>query len=190
MRITGGEYRNRKVGVVKGQAAVRPTSEKMRQAIFNLLAHSRWGMDLNDAVVIDGFCGSGIMGIECLSRGARHIHFIDKEPRVLSALIQTLDSLNLEKTRDYTTHKLDLTKIGPLLRGGNAQADLVFLDPPYHKQMIAPCLALLGDLMKPDAICLFEAEKVMEMNGFPDYFIQEDERAYGDSKLVALRYIA
>lgn len=63
MRITGGQFKNRKISVPKVQA-VRPTSEKMRQAIFNLLAHASWGMDIEDCTVIDGFCGSGIMGAE------------------------------------------------------------------------------------------------------------------------------
>lgn len=182
MRITGGMLKNRKLAV-PAIAAVRPTSEKMRQAVFNLLAHAGWGLDIAGARVLDGFCGSGIMGLEAFSRGAAHVAFADRDAAVLSFLKGQLADLKIPSTA-CALHRADLTASVP---GG--PYDLVFLDPPYRKDMIAPALAALAakTAVAPGALVLFEAEKSYRPDIDAALFTVEDVRAYGDSQLIALR---
>lgn len=182
MRITGGTLKNRKLAV-PAIAAVRPTSEKMRQAVFNLLAHAGWGMDIEGAHVLDGFCGSGIMGLEAFSRGAAHVAFADRDATVLSFLKAQLSDLKIPPA-SYALHRADLTASVP---GG--PYGLVFLDPPYRKDMIGPSLAALAakGAVARDGLVLFEAERAYRPDIDPALYTVEDARAYGDSQLFALR---
>jgi 16S rRNA (guanine966-N2)-methyltransferase len=193
MRITGGFYKNRRINIPKSGHDIRPTSDKMRQAIFNMLDHASWGMSLDGKVMIDGFCGSGIMGIEALSRGAQKTTFIDKDRAALNRLKHLLrDDLQINQDA-YQLLASDLAKphiLSGTPNGSLDQHDLVFLDPPYRKDLISVTLSRLAGLnaLSDDALCLCETEKDAAFATLPDRFKIEDERAYGDTKLVILRY--
>ncbi len=183
IRITGGILRNRKLAVPES-AAVRPTTEKMRQAVFNLLAHASWGIDIEGAHVLDGFCGSGIMGLECLSRGAAHVTFADFDAKVLAFLKAQIAPLGLPASCAETL-RTDLTQA--VLRP-QTPYDLVFLDPPYRKDMVAPVLTRLsGEALRDGALVLFEIEKRAMPEFDRTYYTLEDDRIYGESRLIALR---
>lgn len=188
MRVTGGAYRGKSIDVIKGASMIRPTSDKMRQAIFNMLAHASWGIDLEDAVMLDAYCGSGIMGIEALSRGASHVIFADSNRKALDYLKQVLaHDFKVEKSR-YSLLQGDLSRHIK----SPQKIDFVFMDPPYGKDLVRQTLQVLQEaqLLQNEALILCETEKAASFSALFDGYFIEDERLYGDSKLVALRYNA
>ncbi|MGZ9109177.1 MAG: 16S rRNA (guanine(966)-N(2))-methyltransferase RsmD [Micavibrio sp.] len=190
MRITGGEFRGRNLLVPKGDA-VRPTSDRMRQSIFNMLVAGRWlaeaDFDLVGSTVLDAFCGTGALGLEALSRGAGACVFIDKDKTSLSYARQNAEKLKLESVHFILK---DSTKPGA--RPASApEADLVFLDPPYRKGLIAPALLALAEngWLAPSAIAVLESETAVpddELSGLR--FDCLESRGYGDSLVRILRY--
>ena len=124
MRIVSGEFRGRTLHVPPG-AATRPTSDRARQAIFNILEHAPWAGPLRDARVIDLFAGSGALGFEALSRGAARALFFDLDRRSLEAVEKNLERLGFAgKGRAvYGSAFEAAARLEP--------ADLVFVDPPY-----------------------------------------------------------
>ncbi len=118
MRITGGEFRSRRLESLPGPD-VRPTSDKMRQTLFNILQG-----DIPGAVFVDAYAGTGAVGIEALSRGARHVVFIEKNRAAADLIRSNLAALKAE-SRARVIH-------GPAaLHLGGIEADIVFIDPPY-----------------------------------------------------------
>jgi len=189
MRITGGLYKNKRIIVPKGGNDIRPTSDKMRQAIFNMMDHAAWGMDLQDAVMLDGFCGSGIMGMEALSRGASYVIFADKDRNSLTHIQSILRHDFALDAASYSIKSIDFAKKISLPKA----CDFVFLDPPYRQDLVIKALGALNDgaCLNEGALCLCEAERRADiLSDLPPCFVVEDERIYGDSKLVALRYHA
>lgn len=172
MRITAGAYRNRQLFVPKGQN-VRPTSDKVRQAIFNSLL-SR--VDISEASVLDAFCGSGALGLEALSRGAISASFIDRDTKAVQANISTCKA----DTQSHILRK-DVTKAG-LRPTGITPATLLFLDPPYRKDLVTPALQALheGAWLADDCFCVIETEKEWN-SALPENFTLQDSRSYGDS---------
>ncbi|MDE2334419.1 MAG: 16S rRNA (guanine(966)-N(2))-methyltransferase RsmD [Rhodospirillales bacterium] len=135
MRIVAGRWRGHTLVAPPG-TATRPTSERMRQAIFDRLAHAPWAEGaLRDATVLDAFAGSGAMGLEALSRGAAHAWFMETDSAARQALAANIRALRT----DYATIIAADATHPP--RG--AACTLVFLDPPYGKGMIGPALAAL-----------------------------------------------
>src|SRR5438874_2516489 len=125
MRIVGGELRGRVLQAPPGQDT-RPTSEKVREAIFNILP------DLMDREVLDLFAGTGALGLEALSRGAEHVTFVEKSRNVAQVLKANIDKLALaDRTRVVTGDALQMIK-RPLAQ---RPYSLVFLDPPYKSDL-------------------------------------------------------
>lgn len=135
MRITGGEYRGRILEAPKGRD-IRPTSDKVRLAIFNML-NSR-GL-VEEAVVLDAFCGTGALGIEARSWGAAQSVFMDKSRESLDLCKKNCTSLKLENIKHLLK---DAAKPGPR-PNDVAPVDLVFLDPPYRMGLVEQSLAAL-----------------------------------------------
>lgn len=186
MRITGGEYKNKRISIPVSGHTIRPTSDKMRQAIFNMIDHASWGVDLHGKIMVDGFCGSGVMGIEALSRGAEKVIFIDKDKKNIARLRGLLQhDIPVDQTR-YALSTMDLTKKLNVL---TEKIDLVFLDPPYGQDLITPTLTnlLQHNALNDNALCICEVEKRAELELIADIQLI-DERRYGDSKLLILRY--
>ena len=138
MRITGGFFKNQPLKTPKG-TATRPTSEKLRQSVFNICQHH-----VEEAQFLDLFAGSGAMGIEALSRGATEATFIEKNPLAIKALRENLNDLDLSPLS--TLYSGDVFTLIHKLKGKSF--DLIYIDPPYEKGLAEKALALV------DSLCL------------------------------------
>lgn len=177
MRITGGEWRGRKLHAPGGKD-VRPATDQVRQAIFNILLTYKLPAD---ALVLDVFCGSGSYGFEALSRGASHCIFIDQST---DSCLYNAENINCNDLLTIKKHKIP--KIGLPDRSSN----LVFIDPPYDKNLVIPTLKELSNnnWLEDGAICIVESEQTSFE--FPDNYELLDQRDYGRSLISILRYHA
>lgn len=179
MRIIAGHYGGRRLETPKNQD-IRPTSDKIRGAIFNTLG----SMDaLENATVLDLFCGTGALGLEALSRGAKLCTFFDKNRASLDICKANIESIGAAET--HTVLK-DSTKLGA---NEDKKATLVFIDPPYHKNFIEPVLERLheGEWLDENAVLVIESEKNWSRTSLEAY-TQIQEKIYGDTKITYLRY--
>src|SRR5258708_25112207 len=145
MRIVTGAYRGRALVAPKGQS-VRPTADRTRQALYNVLEHAPWGGRLWDGVrVIDGFAGSGALGLEALSRGAAFCLIVDNDRSARAAIEANLARLGCGDRARVLGQ--DLTRLDA--RGAEAAFDLVFLDPPYGSGLAETCPAALRRAGRP-----------------------------------------
>jgi len=153
MRICGGTFGGRKLSTPSGNQT-RPTSDKVRQALFNML-ESRGLVD--DAIVIDAFCGTGALGLEALSRGANFCTFFDKDRLSLDVCKQNIDMLSVQAQTKAQCQ--DATKLRHN-SAGQAQATLIFLDPPYNLGLVSQAIDALeaGDWASPEAVYVIESE--------------------------------
>ena len=178
MRIVSGIYGGRKLEVPKGRD-IRPTSDKVRGAVFNSL-RSRGAVE--GAHVLDAFCGTGALGLEALSQGAETCTFMDKEPKSLE--LAKRNALTLSAQAKFILS--DASK--PQSYGGEAY-DLVFFDPPYEKGLISVTLQTLHEerALAAEAIIVCEAEKSWSGDA-PAAYEMLDEKSYGDTKVVFFSY--
>jgi 16S rRNA (guanine966-N2)-methyltransferase len=182
MRIVGGRLRGRLLNAPASRA-IRPTSERLRESIFDILAH-RYVDALDGARVVDLFAGSGALGFEALSRGASFGLFVDDGAEARALLRGNVEALSLGGvTRIW---RADATKLGKAPAG--APFTLAFLDPPYDKGLAGPALAALagGGWLAAGAICVVEEAAKAEVVA-PEGFTLTDERTYGDARIVFLR---
>lgn len=182
MRIVGGRFRGRRLAAPRSQA-IRPTSDRLREALFNILAHA-YGASLAGARVLDLFAGTGALGLEALSRGAAFALFVDHGAAARALIRQNVATLGLGGvTRIY---RRDATKPGPV--HPLAPFSLAFLDPPYGKGLAELALASArgGGWLAPDALAVVEEST---QAGFkpPEGFQELDRRRYDDTELVFLR---
>lgn len=185
MRIVGGAFSGRALSGPRSQA-IRPTSERLRESIFDILAH-RFGDPVSEANVIDLFAGAGALGLEALSRGAARVLFIDDGVEARALLRANIDSLGLGGvTRIF---RRDATKLGVAPPG--EQFSLAFLDPPYGKGLLEPALdALIKDgWLSPGAIVVIEESAKAQVD-LPNALRREDERRYGDTQFVFARHVS
>lgn len=187
MRITGGDLRGRTLAAPSNMA-VRPTSDKVRQAVFNILAHNDFGRGfaLEGARVADFFAGTGAMGIEAISRGGRFCLFVEEAAEARALIRKNVEAFHL--TGVTKLWRRDATDLGPMSAGSGGPFDLVFLDPPYRKNLIAPALTALrgGGWLAKDAILVAEwaaDEDVPDTDGFTVL----DDRIYGETRVKMLR---
>ena len=186
MRITAGKFKARTLAA-PGDASVRPTSDKVRQAIFNILEHRDFGFPfrLMGARVVDLFAGTGAMGLEAVSRGARYCLFVDDAADSRALIRENVEAFGL--TGASKIWRRDASALGPL--DTLAPFDLAFLDPPYRKGLLSPALAGLRDggwLVAPALVVAEMAED--ETLPFTDGYEMLDNRAYGDSRVMILKY--
>jgi len=186
VRITGGSLRGRNL-VAPSDARVRPTSDKVRQAIFNILVHNDFGVGftLDGARVCDLFAGTGALGIEALSHGAAFALLVDDSAESRALIRTNVESLQL--TGVTKIWRRDATGLGPMAAGSGGPFELAFLDPPYRKDLVAPALASLRDgaWLSPNAIAVCETaedEILPPVEGFPQLI----ERVYGDTRVSIL----
>jgi 16S rRNA (guanine966-N2)-methyltransferase len=183
MRIVAGKHRGRRIAAPPGDA-VRPTSERARQALFNILAHGRFAPApvFEDARVLDVFAGTGAFGLEALSRGARFATFIEKDRDAREAL-----AANIKTTGEAArTRLLAVDATAPPRADG--PYGLVFLDPPYRSGLAAPALGALARTgwLAPDALVVVELAAREDFEP-PDGFEILEERRYGAGRLVFIR---
>ena len=182
MRITGGIYGGRRL-VAPEDARVRPTSDRTRQAIFNMLRHKDFGIgfELEGAAVLDLFAGTGALGIEALSHGARWCLLVDDSADSRAIQRENVEMLGLTgATRIWRRDACDLGPLGPSAGG---PFNLVFLDPPYRKDLIPKALLSLkeGGWLADKALLVTEsnAGEEIDLSGFT----QLDERDYGETRV-------
>jgi 16S rRNA (guanine966-N2)-methyltransferase len=182
MRITGGKLGGRRL-VAPEDVSVRPTSDRTRQAIFNMLRHKDFGIGfaLEEAAVVDLFAGTGALGIEALSQGARWCLLVDDSADSRALQRENIESLGL--TGATRIWRRDATDLGPLGPSAGGPFNLAFLDPPYRKNLIPPALKSLkdGGWLADKALVVIEsdAKEDIDLSGFALL----DERDYGETRL-------
>ncbi|WP_372603813.1 16S rRNA (guanine(966)-N(2))-methyltransferase RsmD [Actibacterium sp.] len=187
MRIIAGQFKGMALASVgKGDpgAHLRPTTDRVRESLFNLLLNGGYGDPVSGARVLDLFAGTGALGLEALSRGAAHVTFVDD-----GAKSRALIRENVEKCRAMGVTKLyrrDATRLGP---NRGAGFDLIFLDPPYGMGLGAQALAsaVEGGWIAPGALIVWEENCPQTA---PDGFQMLDQRKYGDTHITILEAAA
>ena len=185
MRVTGGKLGGRRL-IAPDDARVRPTSDRTRQAIFNILEHRDFtmGFTLENAAVADLFAGTGALGIEALSRGARFCLFVDVASESRALQRENVEALGL--TGVTKIWRRDATDLGPLGASSGGPFDLVFLDPPYRETLVTPALKSLreGGWLSTQALLVIETAKGEHFDA--EGFTRLDARDYGDTEIVFL----
>jgi len=186
MRITGGHLGGRKLAA-PGDNRVRPTSDKVRQAIFNILRHQDYGFSLEGARAADLFAGTGALGIEALSQGAAFCLFIEDAAESRALIQRNIEDLGL--TGVTKIFRRDATQLGKMAPASGGPFDLVFLDPPYRKDLIAPALTSLreGGWLAENALLV--AEIAEDETLAIENFEMLDDRVYGETRVTFLRAI-
>ena len=187
LRITGGAFRGRRIATPEGRD-VRPTAERVREALFNRLAHGGFGSDggstLSGARVLDLFCGTGAMGLEALSRGAAHCTFVDADPSVLRLVDRNAAGLGAGAA---------CCSVGAYLPAGlpAGSFDLVFLDPPYAENLIEPTLTAMVRAGTVRAGGLISVEtSARTVLSLPEAIGLLRQQRYGSARLWLLRATA
>lgn len=186
MRIVSGVHRGRTLKTPPGDAT-RPTSDRARQAVFNILEHAPWAPELHGARVIDLFAGSGALGFEAISRGAAFCLFVETDEAARGAIRENIDALSLfGATR---IHRRDATDLGVKPASAGEPFDLAFLDPPYRKGLGERALEglAMGGWLKSGAIVMFE-RGADEPDVAPAGFEALDARDYGAARVQFLRF--
>jgi len=186
LRIVSGEFRGKTLIAPPGQAT-RPTSDRARESIFNILEHAPWSDGVRDKRAIDLFAGSGALGFEALSRGAVFCLFVETDEAARGAIRDNVDALGLfGRTR---VHRRDATDLGQRPGADGPVFELAFLDPPYARGLGETALAKLaeGGWLAPGAMIVFErgaSEPGFSVEGFEPL----DVRDYGAARVHFLRF--
>lgn len=173
MRIISGRYRGLRLNEFDGEE-IRPTADRVKESLFNILYGRVQG-----ARVLDLFCGSGSLGIECLSRGAAHVDFNDLSPRSIQVLRGNLSRLKGENSYTVTTGDFS-----SFLSSARPPYDLIFIDPPYASEAGLSALQLIGSrgLLSPSGVAVYERDRpfASAVVGLE----KVDERKYGKTYLT------
>jgi 16S rRNA (guanine966-N2)-methyltransferase len=184
MRIIGGKHRGRKLAAPASRA-VRPTSDRAREALFDILAHGRFaeGPAYEGARVLDVFAGTGAFGLEALSRGAAQATFMEKDRTAIAALRANIATLGEEKNAAV----LPVDACRPPQAA--VPCALAFLDPPYGEDLAASALTALAasGWLAAGVLAVVEVAAKQALDA-PEGFALLDERRYGAAKLVFLRF--
>jgi len=180
LRIIGGRYRGKRL-VSPPDRSVRPTSERAREALFNILDHGGFVLDRR---FLDLFSGTGAVGLEAFSRGASEVWLIDQDISLTSANVKAFGvPENLEARR------LDAARLGRLAKGAPASGfDTVFLDPPYRSGLAEPALAALSEgWLAERAVIVVELAAREPLDPPPEFEVWQDRR-YGAASFRFLRW--
>jgi 16S rRNA (guanine966-N2)-methyltransferase len=185
MRIVGGTLKGRTIRTSEGRDT-RPTSDRARESIFNILAHADWAPPLDGARIIDAFAGSGALGFEAISRGGAFCLFVETEAPARGCIRDNVEAFQLfGNTR---IHRRSATDLGPKPAGLGAPFDLVFMDPPYARGLVPPALEQLvrGHWITPEALVVAETGANEPAPETPGWTLL-DERTYGAARVSFLR---
>jgi 16S rRNA (guanine966-N2)-methyltransferase len=182
MRVVGGRLRGRAIVAPQSQA-IRPTADRLRETLFNVLAH-RYAGTMENARVLDLFSGTGALGIEALSRGADFVLFVDDGTEARALLRENIQALGLAGVSRI--FRRDATKLGPVHPLN--PFSLAFLDPPYGKGLAENALvaAREGGWLAAGALIVVE-EAVASKFAAPEGYTELERRGQGASELVFLR---
>jgi 16S rRNA (guanine966-N2)-methyltransferase len=179
MRIVAGTWRGRALIAPSG-GTTRPTADRVRQAVFDMLLHAPWGgrETVEGVHVLDVFAGTGAFGLEALSRGASHATFIEHDRAALAALRANIAACRAED-------RCTVLAIDALATPGGQPASLVFLDPPYHHDLVPRAVARLRAVkcLGPDALLIAETAR----NDAPPTTDALAERSHGAARITVWR---
>ncbi len=180
MRVVGGTFRGRALAAPQHDG-LRPTSDRVREAVFNILLHGVPDFALEGARVIDLFAGTGALGIEALSRGAGYCLFVEEAPGARALIRTNVEAMGLTGTTRI--FRRDATDLGP---AGNMEPyRIAFLDPPYGKGLGEKGLIALrdGGWLVPGAVVMLEERESVDVK-LPEGFTEFDRRSWGDTQAV------
>lgn len=180
MRIIGGRLRGRALAAPADEAT-RPTSDRVRESAFNILAHGIEGAKLEGARVLDLFAGTGALGIEAVSRGATFCLFVEEHAEARGTIRENVEALGL--TGITKIFRRDATDLGPA--GKYSSFDLAFLDPPYGQGLGEKALTSAADngWLADGAIVILEERKDAAIT-LPPRFVELDRRTWGDTQMM------
>lgn len=184
MRIVAGTLRGRAL-ISPTHGGLRPTADRVREAVFNILAHGIADFTLTNARVVDLFAGTGALGLEALSRGAAFCVFVEDDAEARALIRRNVEAFGLTgRTRIF---RRDATDLG--IAGERDVATLMFLDPPYGRDLAGKALAsaIAGGWLAPGAVIVAE-ERSDEAITPPAPLSLIDRRTYGDTQIVFLRH--
>ncbi len=183
MRIVGGTYKGRVLSA-PGNRAVRPTTDRTREAVFNILVHGIDGFAISDCRVMDLFAGSGALGLEALSRGAKFVLFVEDSAAARGLVRSNTDALGvIGKCKIWRRDATRLGRCAPM-----PAFDLVFADPPYGKGFGSKALEALitHGWLNPGAVIVLEEDETSEI-AVPGELELLDRRVYGGTQILFLR---
>ncbi|HUZ83214.1 MAG TPA: RsmD family RNA methyltransferase [Gaiellales bacterium] len=181
MRIVAGERRGMQLVAPRGDA-VRPTSDRVRQALFSMLG------DISGAIVLDAFAGTGALALEALSRGAAHAHLCERSPVALTALRRNVDRLGYGSR--VTVERIDAVRRISRDQRRGARYDLILLDPPYRilAALQQPLAQHLAAILEPDGVVALEGPSGSPLLELP--LRVERARIHGGTRIALLRHPA
>ena len=185
MRVIGGKWKSRKINghfKISHNKVIRPTSDRVKENIFNILENLDIGNPIFGAKVLDIFCGTGAMGIEAISRGATFCHFIDKSLISKKITLENIHNLSCEKETQFSLK--NVLEIG---RCNHEKADVIFLDPPYKNNIAEASLLKLSKYgwIDENTLIIFEKER----DGYlGSGFKLIDRRIYGNTEILFLKF--
>lgn len=183
MRIVGGTFRGRALAAPRHEG-LRPTSDRVRESVFNILLHGVSDFTLEGARVIDLFAGTGALGIEALSRGAGYCLFVEEQPEARALIRTNVEAMGL--TGVTRIFRRDATDLGP---AGNMEPyRLALIDPPYSQGLGEKALVILRDgrWLEKGAIVMLE-ERESAVVTLPEGYTEIDRRSWGDTQAVFAR---
>ena len=186
MRIVGGKHKGAQI-FAPNNRLTRPTSDRVREAMFNILVHGVEGFSLEGARVLDLFAGTGALGLEALSRGARYVHFVDDSTQARGVIRRNADTLGeIGRCKIWRRDVARLGACAPL-----PPFDLVFADPPYAKGLGVKALNVIveGGWLNDEAVVVLE-ESAREEIELPAGLDMANERTYGDTQVIIAKATA
>ena len=183
MRIIGGDFRGKKL-LLPVDMLTRPLKDLTKESIFNILNHSKKiKIDIKNSVVLDTFSGSGSFGIECISRGAKKVFFLEKYIKAIKVLEKNLSSL--KRIKNYEIFKDDFFLFFNSTKNFKIKFDLIFIDPPYKEEKINQILEIILDrkILKTNGVIIIHRHINDNFKILSDFNIIE-ERNYGISKIL------
>ena len=179
MRIIGGQHRGKKLYSPESKTT-RPTSDRVRESLFNILEHG-YAVDWSKTSVLDLFAGTGAVGVEALSRGAKNATFVEQDKLALTALYKNTDP--------YQNKFIEETNVFDTYFSGGIKFDLVYIDPPYNQEIVEKVLMYLEKIgcLSLKSLVIFELDKTEKLL-CPLPFSIHKEKVYGRTKLVFIKY--
>lgn len=186
MRIVSGTHKGKRIQFPQGEQT-RPTKDRIRESIFNILAHASWcDLDIDEAYALDGFAGSGSLGLEALSRGAIDCVFIDDDRDAINCCEENLQDMKISSKGHIFKEDILSIKYRPQ---DIEKRNLIMLDPPYSRGLGMSALKelVLRDWVEDDAIIILEMAK-KSPEEIDENFTLLEERKYGITKVYFLKY--
>lgn len=183
MRIVGGKYKGRPIAAPKSNN-IRPTKDRTRESLFNILTHS-YSNHLQDGRILELFAGTGAVGFEALSRGAKYTLFVETGIEGRGLLRQNIDNLAVQGcTRVF---RRDATKLGPC--GTIENFDILFADPPYNKGLGEKAIITAADhgWLRDGAVVILEEHSDIEPS-LDERFQLQDTRSFGETRMWFYNY--